>query len=191
MKNPQPIDTVSSDQEFIDRFYQENRQLIIFLALQIVPGQKDAEDLAHDTIIRLMKYIPSIREIHSNKSKVASYLHAALQSEYIDQIRKKKHNHTIPVDDDILEIIIHEKKRHDFDSDRLAAKWDTQLLRERLPKMDWLLLSGKYMLGYSDQELADIYGYAPSSIRVKLGRARRKAERILSDKNEGGESRGR
>ena len=44
-----------------------------------------------------------------------------------------------------------------------------------LSEDDQLLLYGKYVIDLSDQELARLIGCKPSSIRMKLTRARRKA----------------
>lgn len=51
----------------------------------------------------------------------------------------------------------------------------------RLPEDDRVLLEGKYILGYSDQELAEEIGCQANSIRVKLTRARRRALAIIQE----------
>lgn len=53
-----------------------------------------------------------------------------------------------------------------------------------LPKETQILLKGKYILGYTDQELACQLKCKPSSIRMKLTRARRAALLLLSERNE-------
>ena len=46
---------------------------------------------------------------------------------------------------------------------------------EQLPEEDKSLLARKYVFGWSDAELAQDLGCAPSSIRMKMTRARRRA----------------
>ena len=53
-----------------------------------------------------------------------------------------------------------------------------------LPKETQIFLKGKYILGYTDQELACQLKCKPSSIRMKLTRARRAALLLLSERNE-------
>ena len=50
-----------------------------------------------------------------------------------------------------------------------------------LPEEDRLLLEGKYILGYTDAELADMLGCKKSSVRMKLTRARRRAFQLMTE----------
>ena len=60
----------------------------------------------------------------------------------------------------------------------------------RLSEADQLLLSGRYILGLDDRELARLAGCKPGSVRMKLTRARRNAlremkkERCIDDESE-------
>lgn len=51
-----------------------------------------------------------------------------------------------------------------------------------LPREDRYLLEGKYILGYSDQQLAASLSCKPNSIRMKLTRARRRAMKLLLER---------
>jgi DNA-directed RNA polymerase specialized sigma24 family protein len=59
------------------------------------------------------------------------------------------------------------------------AYWDVELLKQRLAKRDWALLEGKYVIGYTDIELAEMLDCTKDSVRVMLSRARKKAREIL------------
>lgn len=59
---------------------------------------------------------------------------------------------------------------------KLVAAWDD------VPESDRLLLEGKYFLELSDKELAQQVGCKPSSIRMKLTRARRNALKVIADR---------
>ena len=48
-----------------------------------------------------------------------------------------------------------------------------------LSENDQLLLEGKYLLGYTDTELASLLKCKVGSIRMKLTRARRKALKLI------------
>ena len=51
-----------------------------------------------------------------------------------------------------------------------------------LSEEDRLLLEGKYILGYHDDELATMLGCRKDSVRMKLTRARRRAfQRMLKE----------
>jgi len=53
---------------------------------------------------------------------------------------------------------------------------------EKLSLEDRLLLRGKYIEGKSAQELAEMLGCKPDSIRMKMLRARRRAFHILQER---------
>ena len=59
---------------------------------------------------------------------------------------------------------------------KLAATW------LNIPEDDRMLLEGKYLLGLSDGELAELAGCKSNSVRMKLTRARRNALKIMLDK---------
>ena len=46
---------------------------------------------------------------------------------------------------------------------------------------EWILLEGKYILGYTHEELGALIGVAPNSVRMILCRAKEKARSILSN----------
>ena len=73
----------------------------------------------------------------------------------------------------------------------LLAKEKSSLISiamEQLSVTERLLLEGKYILEYSDDELAKQLNCKSGSIRMKLTRARRHALSILSQMNWKGES---
>lgn len=45
-----------------------------------------------------------------------------------------------------------------------------------------MVLEGRYFLGLTDEELAQLFGCKPGSVRVKLTRARRNALKIMLEK---------
>ena len=69
--------------------------------------------------------------------------------------------------------------------EELVAALDRRRALERVwPKLtdlDQMLLSGKYLLGYSDQELAELAGCKKDSVRMLLTRARRRAAALLME----------
>ena len=62
---------------------------------------------------------------------------------------------------------------------RLRAVWP------RLDEESRLLLEGKYILGYDNQELGQMLGCQANSVRMKLTRARRRALRLMGEEGNG------
>ena len=52
----------------------------------------------------------------------------------------------------------------------------------KLTEDERFLLEGKYILGYSDQQMAVSLKCSPGSIRMKLTRARRRAMKLLLER---------
>ena len=57
-------------------------------------------------------------------------------------------------------------------------------LRRELTQREWLALEGKYILGYSYQELCLLLDMNQESLRGLLYRVKRKAARILQEEEE-------
>lgn len=169
-----------NDQAFFDKFYRDHIGLLYYFANRIAGASANSEDLVQDVVERLIKQVPSLRNIINEPGKLAYYIKSATQSAFIDRYRS---NHGFPCDPqppEVLDAII---------EDRLASQrmpvpdsfWDIQLLKQKLSEKDWKLLEGKYIIGYSDEELGQMYGCSKDSVRMALSRVKMKARVILFD----------
>ena len=70
-----------------------------------------------------------------------------------------------------------------IDEQLLQMEQKEMLVRvlESLSEEDRILLEGKYILEQSDRDLAALLGCKPSSIRMKLTRARRRALNLIGE----------
>lgn len=165
-----------TDQQFMLRFYETNRAFLFHAARKFVNTQSDCEDIIQDAMVRLMRNIPTLRRLSSNQ--VATYLYLTVRSVYADRM-KSPQNRIILISDD--------KQEFQDDSVQFAydAKWDAEILKNTLASKDWNLLESKYILGYSDDEIAQELGCAADSVRTLLRRARNRAKAILESGREG------
>lgn len=170
----------SEDREFFEQFYLENRKLIYYFASKIALTD-NCEDLVHDTVVRLMSHTPALRQISDNKSKVANYLYQTVRSEYIDQIRKEKQEASKLADDDTRPA----EALQDLEADLERAQ-EIELVKDNLTEQEWMLLHKRYILGYSAEELGQLKGCSPNSVRMTLSRTRRKAKKILLENRKKG-----
>lgn len=174
------------DHEFFNQFYTDHIGLIRYFAKRYSLSASDSDDLVQEVVLRLLKHIPSLREISSNPGKVAYYIRSTVQSAFIDHFLEDRNRKDLLCTNDVLDAIIEDRleaQRMPFDN----SYWDVQLLKQKLPERDWLLLEGKHIIGYTDEELARIYGCSKDSIRMALSRARKRARYILfASREEGG-----
>lgn len=188
MQIPHKPDELSlEDEAFFDRFYREHKQLLYYFAGKYAAPDA-AEDLVHDVLERLMKQCQTIRKIANEPGKLVYYLNAATQSAAVDRFRRDSGASVVAYPPDALDAIIEDR----LETQRLPFEdtyWDIRLLKKKLPSREWMLLEGKYLIGYSDEELGHLFGYKKNSIRMALTRAKRKAREILFANNtEGGAS---
>lgn len=175
------------DEAFFDQFYREHKQLLYYFAAKYV-DYDTCDDLIQDVLERLMRQCQTIRKIANESGKLTYYINAATQSAVVDRFRSNSGANFVTYPPEMLDVII----EHRIAAQRLPFEdsyWDVQLLKEKLPSREWMLLEGKYLIGYSDVELGKLYGCAKNSVRMALTRARRMAREILFGNDaEGGES---
>ena len=186
MKNDTNISP--SEYEFFYEFYEKYKKLIYHLVVQYGSNSSDIDDLVQDVILRLMKYIPNLMKISDTPSRVANYIALTVKSVQVDRFRAKQSENCVVLPVEILEAIYEDTSSRSTSRDLTAAQWDVALLRKKLPKRDWDILFGKYIMGYSDKELAVQRGCSHDSIRMALTRARRNARKLLDEK--GGDENG-
>lgn len=171
----------SSDREFILWIYEEFQRLMFSTARKYTEDQSSCEDIVQDSLVRLIDKVDTLRE--KKRCILASYIVSTVKNTSINYMRKQNviHKHIVSYDADNFQ----EPASPDIHLGELVHKKDIgeKLLSvlQQLSETDQLLLEGKYILDYSDAELAVQLGCKASSIRMKLTRARRNALVLLSE----------
>lgn len=165
-----------NDQQFMIRIYETYKGFLFHAARKFTSSQSDCEDIIQDTIVRLMRNIATLRQLSENQT--ATYLYLTVRSVYADRMKSAHERMTVVCDE--TQELADDSARLDFD-----AKWDAQILRSELSPRDWSLLEYKYILGYSDEEIARAVDCAPDSVRTMLRRARGRARAVLTNGEEG------
>lgn len=185
--DPKIIELSPADSQYFQKFYEDRIGLICYFARRYTLSKSDFDDLVQNVIVRLMKHIDSLRKIDNNSAKVTYYIQATVQTAFIDHYRSEQKRKAVAYPDGILDKIIEERlclEILQFED----THWHIQLLKDNLSERDWMLLEGKYIIEYSDEELGARCGCSKDSVRMALTRARQKAKRILFDQTYGGDS---
>lgn len=172
--------TSPSDQEYMLWLYDEFKELMFFTARKYLLDSQAVEDIVHDSIVKLLRKVSVLRPM--TQSMIAGYVASTVRNTAIDYLRKAK---TI------------ESRQSEYEVENLdgiqslddlivsrEASLELRKIWSQLSITDQLLLEGKYILGYSDGELAAQLGCSDSSIRMKLTRARRRALAMLTQNKE-------
>lgn len=169
-----------SDREFMLWLYEEFHRLMFSTAKEYSVDIQTQEDVVQESLEKLIKKTALLRT--KVRPVQAAYIITTVRNTAISLLKKEQAACVLELEIDMAdpyaplpEEILLLKDRNA----RLSAVWS------RLPAQDRFLLEGKYFLDSSDEELAACLHCKPSSIRMKLTRARRKALRLLNEQNEG------
>ena len=167
------------DKAFMLSLYDSYYKLMYSIAYKYVSDILTVDDIVQDSIVSLYGKIDILKPM-PDKVLAGYIVYTA-----INRLRVKEYEK-----DHIAEFT----EENVSGADRYVPMETLLILAERrkalldiwpvLPKETQILLKGKYILGYTDQELACQLKCKPSSIRMKLTRARRAALLLLSERNE-------
>lgn len=173
-----------NDRSYMLWLYEEFRNLIFSTARRYVGNQSDCEDIIQDSIISLFKKVRTLRNIHD--CVLTSYIVATVRNTAINHLKQQSiaHERTISMEESYPEM---ESDELPLDDMMILIERRAQLSRiwSKLPDEHRILLEGRYILGFSDEDLAKQLHCKPSSIRMKLTRARRVASQLLINEESG------
>lgn len=168
------------DRQFFEEFYEEYKNFMFYSARQYVNSQTECEDIVQDAVERLLRNIATIREIPG--CGLRKYIVLTVKASYLDSEKRRHGDIPIYLDDAVIEALVKEEIIAPKDWYDFSSVFDVERLKRELPKRDWFVLEGKYLMGYSQTELGKMIGVSPNSIRMIICRARRKARQILHSK---------
>lgn len=165
------------DKEFFQNFYEEYKRYIYFTVCKFTSDAEEREDMVQDVTLRLIHNVTTLKNL--NRYTAMKYILLTIKTVYIDKERQKEKNNLVYLNEQELESILIEQYiardlDHEIDVNMAVAK-----LKEELPQRDWLVLEGKYLLELSQEEISNLIGVAPDSVRMVLHRAKEKARSIL------------
>lgn len=170
----------SSDQEFMIHLYMEFEKLLFYTAHKYVSRQESIEDIVQESLVRLHEKIKTIRPM--NHVLLAAYIRSTVRNTAINYLKKMEYEKD-HIADSKDECIAMAGQNFLLDTAIDISRYRELLSKiwPQLPREYQILLEGKYILGYSDRELAAEIGCKASSIRMKLTRARRHALTIIEE----------
>ena len=162
------------DKAFMLSLYDSYYKLMYSIAYKYVSDILTVDDIVQDSIVSLYGKIDILKPMPDKV--LAGYIVSTVRNTAINRLRVKEYEKNVSGADRYVPmetlLVLAERRK------ALLDIWPV------LPKETQILLKGKYILGYTDQELACQLKCKPSSIRMKLTRARRAALLLLSERNE-------
>ena len=168
------------DQIFMTELYDNYYSLMYKKALEYVQNQHDAEDIAHDVYIKLMKKIPTLKGLEC--CTLVAYIVYSVKNTSLNFIKSRNKNSEAMFlygDDELLKDI-----RGDTDTPEeiFIDKYDAEALHEAIKRLNpkyALVLECKYFERLSDNNIAKILSIKPDSVREYLTRARKALKKML------------
>jgi RNA polymerase sigma-70 factor (ECF subfamily) len=176
---------IKGDRDAFEDICREKRRNMIFVAMTILGNYEDAEDAAHEAIIKMYKGIGKLRD----PAAINAWIERIVRNESITLYRSKANRRDdVDIEDEDISLAI-----ADDDRDFLPEAYieDSQL-RENLYRTVMSLSLAKreavimyYYEGLSYKEIAEITGTSPKTVSTNLMKARIALKKKLTNpKNE-------
>lgn len=170
-----------SDREFMTQLFMTYRRLMYSEIDNILSNACETEDVLQNALIKLCDKVALLRSLDERKR--VCYVITTVRNQAKNHIRNAHGNPILSFDDDEMNLAESVSDGTDIESSiilkeqlkTLSSVWD------RLDNTSQLLLEGKYILKRSDNELGKELGLNPSSIRMVLSRARKKALKLMME----------
>ncbi len=172
--------TPVTDQQFFTELYIRYEPLLFSTAWKYTKDAQAVEDIVQDSVEKLIKKISILKTL--NRYTLVSYIVNTVRNTAINYIHREGLKNTYFVaepDDtsDFYDLIVETNPEIIYlNTEFSEATWEAL---SNLPDKYMVLLKGKYILGLDDEELAELICCKPSSVRMYLTRARRKAMELL------------
>ena len=159
------------DRDFMTDFYLQHRGFLYSQAQKYLQNPQDAEDIVHDTLVKLIDHMDVFRGLQPTQQLV--YARVTVKHLACSLCRRENRIPMVAFDD-ILPISAAEESQQPENilqsnqrQEKIGTIWNS------LDGEDRLLLEQKYILRWSDEELAKHLDIQPQSVRMRLTRARR------------------
>lgn len=170
---------INDNRDFMLRLYQEYRGIMFTTAKKFISDPTEQEDVVQDSLEKLLRHADALR--WKDRPVRTAYVVQTVRNTAINHLQRKELERS------------HIKVGEEPDAQTTSLTLEELMdIRERgehmgeilntLSETDRQLLTGKYILGYNDAELAAELGVKPDSIRMMLTRARRRVLNAIKER---------
>ena len=169
----------AEERTFLLQLYEKYKPLMVVTVRRYISNPNDQEDVLQDSLFRLVKNVETIQKI--SRYTLPTYIVCTIKSAAYDFLRKehRRADRLIHIDAGEIENLPEYKPLLNDFQENTERKDVLRKIWSKLSEDEQVLLESKYILGYSDADLAVTLKCKPSSIRMKLFRAREKARKLI------------
>lgn len=168
-----------SDREFMSSLFIQYQRLLYKEIYEILNNPWNTEDVLQATLVKLIDKLPELRQ--KERPRLVNYITTAARNTAYNFLRSQKKGTPISFEDYIEQPT--QQGEHRQMETRLIEKEEIDKLIQNWPRLDFrskYLLEGKYILGKSDEVLAEELSIKPASVRMALTRARQCAYQLIA-----------
>lgn len=162
-----------------EKIYYEYRNLLFYVAKQILNNDSLAEDAVHDTFCRYIEKTPPSQMIKNDQTR--NYLVIIVKGLACNMLKYEQTKESVI---SIEELVLKEDSALSVESvdDLYFEKYDERVLVDAiksLPEIYYTVLFMKYNHDCSDKEISELLNISPASVRKRVQRAREMLVEIL------------
>ncbi|HLB86568.1 MAG TPA: RNA polymerase sigma factor [Terriglobales bacterium] len=161
--------TVFIDVERYEQFYRQYSPRIYGFLLRMVHDRPTAEDLLQDIFLKVLPKLHLIRD----KEKTAAWLHRIAFNQVMEARREASRRREVATDD--LALLDSQGK-----SEEAGLRHDLEKAISSLPEEQRAVLIKHDIEGWNHQEIAEMMGKQPSTVRSELTLARRRVRAMVA-----------
>lgn len=163
----------ADSREFMEQLYVKYSKLIYSQVYKLTRDSYEVEEIVQESLVNLIEKVDLLQTLP--RDRLVNYLISTARYTGYAFFRKKRKVEEIPIEED--ETVLFDKGAFQNGLDELMIqKMESEQLYQvwlRLRKRDQLILNMKYILDQSNEEIAEVLGVKPGSIRMLLTRAKR------------------
>lgn len=164
------------EQSKFTRLYEKYRYLLWYVAKDILKDKDLAEDAVQEAYLTLTRHMDQVEEVDSPRTK--RFLVTITKSRAIDMLRRERRTGVTEYEEALGEAL---------EGDALDAYLQVEgyeqivtAIRE-LDENYRVVLECRYLHEMSEKETARVLGLAEKTVNVRIWRARKKLQKMLSD----------
>ena len=161
----------SEDNVRFESLVHTYKNLMFYVANQILNNDHDAEDAVQQAFFTILKNFDKISEIKC--PQIRSFVVTIVERKAIDLYRSKNRNAVVSFDEEYVNVPV------PADADAVSTRTDLARAIALLPTRYRELLLLKYDSGYSEQEIAAMCSMTPANVKKTIHRAKKKLEVLL------------
>ncbi len=166
------------DRRYMEWVFQTYQKLMYHYIMDVIHDPWSADDVMQDCVVKLIRKLEVVRRL--SESKRRNYIITTAKNTSISYLRREAAQKGISYDDwakdcvgtepedNVEELILHQEEIGQL-----------QLIWEQLDERSRFVLSSRYILEQSFEEMAQDLNVSPASVRMMLTRAKRAALALI------------